>query len=138
VPGARSRGGDGVTAPMPYFGNLPRFTEPALCAETDPDVWFPEKGGSAAKAKATCRACPARDECLAYALEHDIGFGVWAGKTPEERRKLRQRSGRSQAPVVHGTEAGYKAHYRRKEQPCGDCREASRAARLRRGYRGAA
>ena len=32
----------------------------ALCAQTDPEAFFPEKGGSTREAKRVCRGCPGR------------------------------------------------------------------------------
>lgn len=67
----------------------PHWTDLALCAETDPESFFPEKGGSTRDAKQTCRRCEVQDECLEYALENDERFGVWGGLSERERRKLR-------------------------------------------------
>ena len=61
----------------------------ARCAETDPDLWFPEKGHPVAAAKRICFACEVRDECLAYALAHPELLGVWGGFTEPQRRVLR-------------------------------------------------
>jgi WhiB family redox-sensing transcriptional regulator len=66
----------------------PDWTELALCAQVDPDAWFPPKGGNVAQPKAVCRQCPVRAECLEYALEHGERFGVWGGLTERERRPL--------------------------------------------------
>jgi WhiB family redox-sensing transcriptional regulator len=62
----------------------------ALCAQADPEAFFPEKGGSTREAKKVCRACDVRTECLEYALEHDERFGVWGGLSERERRKLKR------------------------------------------------
>jgi WhiB family redox-sensing transcriptional regulator len=62
----------------------------ALCAETDPEAFFPEKGGSTREPKRVCRSCEVRPECLAYALEHDIRWGIWGGTSELERRRLRR------------------------------------------------
>ena len=43
----------------------------ALCAQTDPEAFFPEKGGSTREAKRICQGCDVRAECLEYALAHD-------------------------------------------------------------------
>ena len=51
----------------------------ALCAQTDPEAFFPEKGGSTREAKAVCQACQVREECLEYALANDERFGIWGG-----------------------------------------------------------
>jgi WhiB family redox-sensing transcriptional regulator len=60
----------------------------ALCAQADPEAWFPEKGGSVRQATAICRRCPVQAECLDYALAHVERFGVWGGLTWEQRREL--------------------------------------------------
>ncbi|MDO4255128.1 MAG: WhiB family transcriptional regulator [Kocuria sp.] len=65
----------------------------ALCAQTDPEAFFPEKGGSTRDAKRVCEACPVRSECLDYAMAHDEKFGIWGGLSERERRRLR-RAGR--------------------------------------------
>ena len=64
----------------------------ALCAETDPEAFFPEKGGSTREAKRVCIGCDVRAECLEYALEHDERFGIWGGLSERERRKLKRRA----------------------------------------------
>lgn len=61
----------------------------ALCAQTDLDLFFPEKGGQAAPAKRLCAACPVREACLAVALEHRE-LGVWGGTTEAERARMRR------------------------------------------------
>ena len=53
--------------------------ERALCAQTDPEAFFPEKGGSTREAKKICTGCEVRAECLGYALAHDERFGIWGG-----------------------------------------------------------
>jgi WhiB family redox-sensing transcriptional regulator len=69
------------------------WADQALCAETWPDAFFPEKGDSTREAKAVCCRCDVRTQCLAYALEHsapeDVGWwGVWGGLSAQERRAL--------------------------------------------------
>jgi WhiB family redox-sensing transcriptional regulator len=65
----------------------------ALCAQTDPEAFFPEKGGSTREAKRVCRSCEVRAECLEYALEHDERFGIWGGLSERERRRLKREAG---------------------------------------------
>ncbi|WP_122820061.1 WhiB family transcriptional regulator [Varibaculum vaginae] len=69
------------------------WQEQALCAQTDPEAFFPEKGGSTREAKAVCELCEVRDECLSYALENDERFGIWGGLSERERRRLRRNVG---------------------------------------------
>ncbi|WP_434618150.1 WhiB family transcriptional regulator [Arthrobacter sp. A5] len=64
----------------------------ALCAQTDPEAFFPEKGGSTRDAKKVCGACNVRAQCLEYALSNDERFGIWGGLSERERRRLRKRA----------------------------------------------
>ena len=68
----------------------PDWQERALCAQTDPEAFFPEKGGSTREAKRICAGCEVRAECLEYALAHDERFGIWGGLSERERRRLRR------------------------------------------------
>jgi WhiB family transcriptional regulator, redox-sensing transcriptional regulator len=68
------------------------WMDEALCAETDPEAFFPERGGSTREAKRVCNGCPVRAECLEYALTNDERFGVWGGLSERERRRLRRRA----------------------------------------------
>lgn len=68
------------------------WQDQALCAQTDPEAFFPEKGGSTREAKRVCQSCDVRGECLAYALAHDERFGIWGGMSERERRKLKRQA----------------------------------------------
>lgn len=68
------------------------WQERALCAQTDPEAFFPEKGGSTREAKKICVGCEVKAECLEYALEHDERFGIWGGLSERERRRLKRRA----------------------------------------------
>ena len=70
----------------------PGWQERALCAQTDPEAFFPEKGGSTREAKKVCLTCDVRVECLEYALANDERFGIWGGLSERERRKLKKRA----------------------------------------------
>jgi WhiB family redox-sensing transcriptional regulator len=76
------------------------WVQDALCAQTDPEAFFPEKGGSTRDAKRICNGapgavgCEVREQCLRYSLERDERFGIWGGLSERERRKLR-RAGRA-------------------------------------------
>ena len=67
-----------------------QWQERALCAQTDPEAFFPEKGGSTREAKKICLGCEVRHECLEYALAHDERFGIWGGLSERERRRLKR------------------------------------------------
>lgn len=62
----------------------------ALCAETGPESFFPDKGESTRDAKRVCGACNVRAECLEYALLNDERFGIWGGASERERRTIRR------------------------------------------------
>lgn len=100
------------------------WTNQAACQGSDPDLWFPERGASTREALTTCRACPVRAECLAYALRWKIDWGVWGGTTVHQRTIIRSQ-GRGltrprKLPAAHGTTTRYARGCR-----CPDCREAN-------------
>lgn len=66
------------------------WQERALCAQTDPEAFFPEKGGSTREAKRICLGCEVKDACLDYALAHDERFGIWGGLSERERRRIKR------------------------------------------------
>jgi WhiB family transcriptional regulator, redox-sensing transcriptional regulator len=71
------------------------WREVAACRDADPDLFFPVGTAGPAlrqiqEAKRICRACPAQAPCLAWALEHRVGVGVWGGTTDDERRAIRR------------------------------------------------
>jgi WhiB family redox-sensing transcriptional regulator len=68
------------------------WQENALCAQTDPEAFFPEKGGSTREAKRICVGCEVRVECLEYALANDERFGIWGGLSERERRRLKRKA----------------------------------------------
>ncbi|SLN01148.1 Sporulation regulatory protein WhiB [Brevibacterium yomogidense] len=69
------------------------WQDQALCAQTDPEAFFPEKGGSTREAKKVCSSCDVRSECLEYALSNDERFGIWGGLSERERRRLKKQAG---------------------------------------------
>ena len=68
------------------------WQERALCAQTDPEAFFPEKGGSTREAKKICTGCEVKAECLEYALANDERFGIWGGLSERERRRIKRES----------------------------------------------
>jgi len=86
VPGVRKPGG------VAGEDNALAWQSDSLCAQTDPEAFFPEKGGSTRDAKKICSSCEVRNQCLEYALENDERFGIWGGLSERERRKLRKRA----------------------------------------------
>lgn len=78
----------GVDALPPVLVLPGAWVEEALCAQTDPEEFFPPKGRSPREAKKVCAACPVAAECLAYALDNGERHGVWGGLSERERRSL--------------------------------------------------
>lgn len=71
----------------------------AACRAEDPDLFFPIGSTGPAlvqteDAKAVCRSCPVRQECLRWALDNGQDAGVWGGLDETERRALKRRSRR--------------------------------------------
>ncbi len=62
----------------------------AICAKTDPDLWFSPGAVEHREAKRICRDCPVRSQCLSYAIEAPVDHGVWGGLTERERRRQRR------------------------------------------------
>lgn len=76
------------------------YPQDGACVDADPDIFFPEHGtGPNANklAKAICRGCVVREECLQDALNHGEQYGVWGGLSTPERSRLSKtvKSGRS-------------------------------------------
>ncbi|WP_419228173.1 WhiB family transcriptional regulator [Gordonia sp. CPCC 205515] len=103
VPAACPEPVDGPTWPQPRHLSLvpndfdelfdsveEQWQERALCAQTDPEAFFPEKGGSTREAKRICQGCEVKSECLEYALHNDERFGIWGGLSERERRRLKR------------------------------------------------
>jgi WhiB family redox-sensing transcriptional regulator len=91
-PNGEYAGEFGVLADLFDDAEEQEWQERALCAQTDPEAFFPEKGGSTREAKRICQGCEVRSECLEYALAHDERFGIWGGLSERERRKLKKRA----------------------------------------------
>lgn len=66
------------------------WREEALCAQTDPALFFPEKGGSTREAKRVCADCSVRIQCLESALDNDERHGIWGGLSEVDLRKIRR------------------------------------------------
>lgn len=111
------------------------FVRDGICAQTDPDIFFPEKGGSPAPAKLVCMRCPVRMACAEHAITADTNpLGILGATTYLERRRIRQERGiRNQHPETLvdkcGTEAGAKRHWRAGETACTACLNGVRQAK---------
>lgn len=61
--------------------------EEALCAQSDPDLWFEERTILAREAISICSQCPVMEECRQFAIDNDVDYGIWGGMTTAQRRR---------------------------------------------------
>ncbi|OZM74014.1 hypothetical protein CFN78_06925 [Amycolatopsis antarctica] len=87
----------------------PAWMTGALCAQTDPEEFYPEKGGSTAAAKRICQACDVRVVCLAYALDRGERHGIWGGVSERDRRAMTAEQRRNHPNSRPNTRAGQPA-----------------------------
>ncbi len=66
----------------------PAWMADGICAQTDPDAFFPENGGSSKPAKRICMRCPVRVTCLTYSLDTEQAYGVWGGVAEQQRNQM--------------------------------------------------
>ncbi len=71
----------------------------AVCRDADPELFFPLGNSGPAlrqteEAKAVCRRCPVREQCLAWAVRTGQEVGVWGGTSEDERRAMKRRAAR--------------------------------------------
>lgn len=71
-----------------FFPKPEPWMKDAICVNTDPEAFYPEKGGSAREAKKVCTGCPARVACLEFAIRNNERWGIWGAKSERERRKI--------------------------------------------------
>jgi hypothetical protein len=77
-----------------FFVDLPRFEQAECATIEDKDLFFPDgrklEAERLPQLKAICHSCIHEKECLAYALKKQIDYGIWGGKTPDERYELQK------------------------------------------------
>jgi WhiB family redox-sensing transcriptional regulator len=73
-------------------GRLDDWKLSGLCAQVDPQLFYPDRGDSAAvtQAKTICGRCEVQATCLEWALSRREDFGVWGGTAEQERHALRR------------------------------------------------
>lgn len=74
----------------------PSSQSDGLCREHPGVNWHPERGEPTEPAKAVCRRCLCRVECLDHALVTGEEHGVWGGESP--RPAGRRSGGRTRRP----------------------------------------
>src|SRR5205085_5675831 len=86
---------DGRPSASRRWGDQMEWIERARCIGEDPDMFFPlgstrRARSQTERARAICRACEVREQCLAWALDTCQDAGVWGGLDEEERREIRR------------------------------------------------
>ena len=81
------------------------WTNRAACLTEDPELFFPVDGVESkepeireaawAAPREVCARCGVRDLCLAEAMKNREPEGMFGALTPQERRALARRTGRS-------------------------------------------
>jgi WhiB family redox-sensing transcriptional regulator len=66
------------------------WTVDALCAQTDPELFFPAKGENPNPGKSICATCPVIEPCRAYAIADPSLTGTWGGLTRRDRQYARR------------------------------------------------
>lgn len=74
--------------------DTPSFPQAQCVTLEDKDFFFPKQGKQEAERlpqlRQLCFSCIHREECLGYALDREIQYGIWGGKTPRERYLIRR------------------------------------------------
>lgn len=89
---------------VPDDGNLD-WQDDAICNQTDPEAFYPEKNTTGEDAKRICHGCPVRVECLSDALFTGDEWGVWGGFTGNQRTPMRVRVNNGEDPDVVAAQA---------------------------------
>lgn len=81
----------------------PAWMDQAMCRGVHPNVFHPEPVNNRrhptwaqmeaiyATATGYCQRCPVIEECLRYAIDHDLREGMWGGLRPGQRQTLRRK-----------------------------------------------
>lgn len=88
---------------------LPDFElSDALCAQTDPELFFPDKfdNSYAHLAKKICAQCPVQIDCLDWAIRNKEEHGIWGGTTPRERQTLIRIGRKPGSPITINANRG--------------------------------
>lgn len=90
---------------------MSEWRDQAACQGRDTEMFFSEdedrpsreRTAREAEAKAVCKPCPVKQQCLQFALDGDE-LGVWGETDTQERRKLRRRGRRRSCARCSGAQ----------------------------------
>ena len=60
----------------------------ARCRTEPPSLFFPSDGVGVEVARRVCAECPVKVDCLVFALQAKVEFGIWGGTNGKERRAM--------------------------------------------------
>ncbi|HZU71239.1 MAG TPA: WhiB family transcriptional regulator [Acidimicrobiales bacterium] len=80
-----------VAACLARRGEDTAWRDQAACTGVDPEIFFPERGQTTARATLVCNRCPVQIECLAWSVANGEKLGVWGGVAERTRRVIRRR-----------------------------------------------
>ena len=87
------------------------WMDAAACLQVGPEPFFEEVQGGTdpVQAKALCRACEARTDCLSWALQHQIRDGLFGGFTDRPRRRIARQhaAGKPLEDIIAGDDAKF-------------------------------
>ena len=79
-------------SPLSFMTSTPDFPQAECASVENPDLFFPETKEelelSLPMLRKTCSLCVHQLDCLRYAVEEQIEFGIWGGTTPAERKAM--------------------------------------------------
>lgn len=83
------------TGAVPDTRRKADWRDQAACREEDAEMFFASELTAAGKqdveqAKAVCRRCPSAIDCLGFALDERIDYGIFGGLNEQERASLRR------------------------------------------------
>jgi len=80
-----------------------------LPCRSDPALWFSESPSDLELARASCRRCPLRAECLAGAIERAEPWGVWGGEIFDKGAIIARKRPRGRPPRHLSDQAGLRS-----------------------------
>lgn len=89
-----------------WSSDVASWMDDGLCIGSHhPDMWFADHRKDIEAAKTICHGCPVERLCLERSLkleETGAPWGVWGGKSAEERNQIRKARRETPAPIVVG------------------------------------
>lgn len=89
----------GIVPSFQLISETPMIEGAPCQSGVDPEIFFPDPTDTIRIkiAKDLCGSCPqtTKNECLQFAIENKIHYGIWGGLTEHERKNVRRRLNRA-------------------------------------------